>query len=188
MRIHDFNSKRGFTLTELVVSIAFAVLIFAVASYAWWAGNHSFQSSTHTSSAYSQARSLESLIQNAASDSSHLIFTDAPITYAAGQKYFQFYFENYTDSSGPYIATYFADDTSVSPRTVEFDAIDHVEGNIKSTGTKYMLSYRIESTDESGPFYIEGGIVLNNIRKSTFQTDNPDFPAATSVLNFEIDD
>lgn len=177
------GTKKGFTLTELIVSIAFAALIFGTATYAWWASNETFQSTDKTSKAYSQARSLESLLQDAASSTSHLIFSDAPISYPSGQKYFQFYFEDYSNSSGPYMAAYHV---GASPQAIQFNAIDHMEGSVKVIGRRCILNYKIQCTDEKGPFYIKGGVVLNNIDQATFSADNPGTPA-TKVMNFQID-
>lgn len=184
-RFH-LRSKKGFTLTELIVSIIFVVLIMGSATYAWYASNESFQSTSNTSKAYGQARSLETMLQNAASTTPSLIFTDDPDDPAleSGSTYSHFYFDN-SGSSPVYKVEYYGNSTVTTPATMDFDAIDEVIVSVISMGRRCQLKYKIASTDENGPFYIEGGIILNNIDQTTFEADNPGVVTLPPVLNFE---
>ena len=177
-------SKKGFTLTELLVSVIFVMLIIAAASYTWFLGNESFHISNKTSIAYTQARSLETLLQTAASSTTSLKFRDTPLSNSGSIKYSHFYFEE-VDSELVYKVSLYGDSSVLNPTTMEFYAIDLVQISVKDLGQKCQLNYRIESTDEGGPFYIEGGIVLNNINVAKFSQDNPGIVTLPAVLNFQ---
>lgn len=177
------SSKKGFTLTELIVSILFVAVIMGAATYIFLAGNHSLQNTGFTSRAYGQVRSLETMIQNAASLTQSLIFTDEPLPGAAGVKYSHFYFHNEEDTP-IYKAIYYGNNTVETPSTMEFDAIDEVRFSVVSRGRRCELRYRISSSDENGSYYIEGGIILNNIDADTFINDNPGIETLPPVLNF----
>lgn len=177
-------TKKGFTITELIVSTLFVVLIMGTASYAWWVGNQSFQSTSQTSIAYSQARSLETMIQSAAANTPSLQFTETPLSNTGAVKYSQFYFDE-TGDSPIYTVSFYGDDSTLSPIIMQFPAIDSVQFSVKMLGNGCLLKYRVESTDEKVPFYIDGGIILNKIDEAQFQADNPG-STLSSVLNFQV--
>ncbi len=69
---------------------------------------------------------------------------------------------------------------------MEFDAIDEVKFQVIDRGRKCELAYKIESSDDNGPFYIQGGIILNNIEPQTFRQSHQGYITLPQVLNFEI--
>lgn len=178
------TSKKGFTLTELMVSILFVVVIIGTASYAWYSGNEAFKSTNKVSVAYTQARTLETMIQTASSTTPSLKFTDSPLNNNGSIKYSHFYFD-YTGTSPIYKVSFYGDNSVLIPATIEFQALDNVSFSVKSLGRRCILKYRIESTDEDDPFYIEGGVVLNNIDENQFSEDNPGAGSLPAVLNFQ---
>ena len=177
-------SKKGFTLTELLVSVIFVVLIIGAASYVWYSGNESFNNTNKTSIAYTQSRSLETMLQTAASTTPSLKFSNTPLSNSGSIKYSNFYFIS-TGSDPVYKVSFFGNSSITNAAIMEFHAIDTVQISVKSLGRRCMLKYRIESTDEDGPFYIEGGIVLNNIDENKFSVDNPGTGPLLPVLNFQ---
>ena len=179
------RSKKGFTLTELIVSIMFVAVIMGAATYAYLAGNHSFQNTGNTSKAYGQARSLETMFQNAASSSPSLVFTEDPLPNGGGNKYSHFYFDN-TGEIPVYRVTYYGNSSVETPAVMEFDAIDEVIASVINRGRRCELKYRISSTDDNGSYYIEGGIILNNIDADKFTEDNPGTGSLPPVLNFLV--
>jgi len=169
-------SKRGFTLTELMVSIIFIVVIIGTATYAWYVSNVSFGSTKKVSEACSQARSLESMIHSAASTSASLLFREEQLT-----GYSHFYFDD-----GVYKVILYGNESIMTPVTMEFDAIDEVKYQVIDRGRKCELTYKIESSDEEGPFYIQGGIILNNIEPDNFRQSHHGYTTLPQVLNFEV--
>ncbi len=178
-----FQGRAGFTLPEIIVSLIFVVIIIVAATYTWYLSNQSFQSSESVSSAYGQARSLESLIQNAASVSDSLIISD----HLLSGDYSEFYFD---ESTGVpvYQAVFYGNTDVATPTSMSFPALSKVVFNVKNLGRRCTLVYRIESEHEDGPFYIEGGVVLNNIDWDTFHAANPVSLAPTDpqYLHFGI--
>lgn len=179
------KTKKGFTLTELIVSSVFVVLIIGAACYAWYAGNESFRSTNSTSIAYTQARTLETMIQTAASTTPSLKFRDTPLSNSGLIKYSHFYFDN-SGSEPVYKVTFYGNDSVINPTTMEFPAIDEVTFSVKDLGRRYLLKYHIEVTDEEDrPFYIEAGVVLNNLDRTIIINQNPVYDPLPLVLNFQ---
>lgn len=174
------GTKRGFTLIEILVSVIFVIIIIGATTYAWYASNRSFQSTEAISTAYGQARSLETMLQNAASTTRSLRFTQNPITE---EKYSHFYFDD-SGENRVYIVEFYGNTSVETPVRMDLDAIDQVTITIVNKGRRCLLKYKIESTDEKDRYSIDGGIILNNIDQAIFEDDNPEITDLPPVLNF----
>ncbi|WP_027398488.1 type II secretion system protein [Anaerovorax odorimutans] len=184
-------SKKGFTLTELIISLIFVVLIFGAATLAWYSGTETFIKTSKTSAAYNQARSLESMLQNAASTTESLKIRENPASHNSGyignKLYSSFYLDN-TNSDSPIFKVFIYNNVlkNGSPLKMEFDAIDEFAIQVIPLGIRSQLNYKIKSSDEKGNFYIEGGIILNNITIDKYMEDNPNGYTSPLTLNFLI--
>lgn len=170
-------SKKGVTLPEVIVSVLFTAIIISTAASIWFVGGKVFKDTEEVSHVYNQARSLEIMLQNAASVAPSLAFTanltssegDFGSSLPAGKSesdYFRFYYNEATES---FCVSYFTGGHS-EPMAIEYDALDSVNDariGFSTVGEKVLMEYKLAQLDD-GSYFIEGGIVLNYAEAGTY--------------------
>lgn len=147
--MNKWNRKKGMTLVELIIAVAFtAIVIAAACSVLYLAGNF-FKSGTANATNQQNASLAESYLQRYAATASQVSTTDSKKSGVA-----------FTLSSDGVltISDYAATGSSVktSIRGIKQIGLE-VKGNV--------LTYTIVSKD--GTYTLQGGIVLNNYKSGT---------------------
>jgi|GEM_PF-1782883 hypothetical protein len=177
--LHSINktSKRGVTLPEVIISILFTAIIFSTAVSIWFVGGKVFKDTEEVSLAYNQARSLETMLQNAASvapslaftanlESSEGIFGSSLPAGKAESDYFRFY---YSEAEAAFFLSYYPDGYA-EPMIIEYDALtraDDVRIGFSAIGESVLMKYKLARTNDDS-YFIEGGIVLNYVSPGSY--------------------
>lgn len=171
------KSKKGITLPELIVSVLFTAVIVSAAVSMWFVGGKIFDDTAEVSRIYSQARSFETMFQNAASVAPSLVFTTTTSSSEGDffnalpegkteSEYFRFFYNEKRES---FCVSYYTAGNS-APMMIEYDALDDVSDVLVGftiAGDKVLMEYKL-AQQEDGSYFIEGGIVLNYAEAGTY--------------------
>lgn len=147
------RSRKGLTLVELIVAVAFTAVVIAAACAVLYLGAHSFKSGTSNAVNQQRATLTESYLQRYAAtaftvSSSNDGTSDGVVFALSGST---LNVQKQTVSNG----------VKTMEPVVSVDGIARIKLNIVN-GT---LNYAIVSADET--YTLEGGIVLNNVESGS---------------------
>lgn len=156
----NLRSRKGMTLVELIVAVAFTAVVIAAACMVLYFGAKSFKSGTSNAVNQQNTTLAEGYLQQYASTaftlaSSNDGTSNGTIFELSGST---LNIQKQTVSNG----------TSVKEQTASIDGIARVELSIQDN----VLNYAIVSADES--YTLRGGIVLNNYQSGDVEDLTPD--------------
>lgn len=153
------RSKKGMTLVELIVAVAFTAVVIAAACMVFYFGSHSFQSGTSNAVNQQKATLVESYLQQYASTAFTFSSTDDRSTQGA--------IFSFSDGTLNIRSRTVSGGSTVTSQVASIDGISKIELNIQDK----MLNYNIISADQT--YTLKGGIVLNNYQSGDVENLTP---------------